>query len=105
MKTLLISIIIALLLPACSIHKLEIQQGNVITMEMIDSLKIGMDKGKVEFIIGSAPIKDPFHHNRWDYIYLMKKHGEAEENRHVILFFDDNDKLIRIEKPNLPTAE
>ena len=96
MKKLLILLLITSALSACAIHKLDIQQGNVLTPEMIGSLKVGMDKRKVEFIMGTAPLKDPFHPERWDYVYTLKRHGKPDEHQHITLFFDQEGKLARI---------
>ncbi len=59
-------------LAACSVHKIDIQQGNVITREMMETLTPGMDKRRVQLAIGSPMIQDPFHPNRWDYVYSFK---------------------------------
>ncbi|MFQ5470823.1 MAG: outer membrane protein assembly factor BamE [Gammaproteobacteria bacterium] len=101
MKTRLISIttgIFVAILCSCSIHKLDIQQGNVVTKKMMDQVKPGMSTKQVKFILGTPLINDPFHQNRWDYIYLFKS-GSGEEKPkkyHISLKFED-DKLTRIE--------
>ena len=98
MKNLLIYIFcfVSLMVSSCSIHQIDIQQGNVITPELLAEVKPGMDKKQVTFILGTPLITDTFHHNRWDYIYLFQPHRGKKERYHVSLFFDD-DKLIRIE--------
>lgn len=74
------------------VHKIDIQQGNVITQEMMAQLQPGMDKKKVNFIMGSPIILDTFHSNRWDYVYTFQPGGGRVERRHVTLYFKD-DKL------------
>src|SRR3972149_8386018 len=98
MKTLLIYILctISLIISSCSIHQIDIQQGNVITPEAITQIKPGMDKKQVIFILGAPLVTDAFHHNRWDYIYLFQPRMGVQERSHITLFFED-DKLIRIE--------
>lgn len=81
----------------CSIHKLEIQQGNVVTPEMMETLKIGMTARQVRFILGSPQLVDPFRKNRWDYIYRLRQEGEVIENSRLIVYFE-GDTLSRIEK-------
>ncbi len=101
MKNLLKSIIccICLLNAACSIHEIDIQQGNVVTPELAAQLKPGMDKQQVTFILGTPLITDTFHHDRWDYIYLFQPHKGNQERYHISLYFKD-DKLVRIEHDN-----
>ncbi|MGH8596441.1 MAG: outer membrane protein assembly factor BamE, partial [Gammaproteobacteria bacterium] len=85
------------------IHKIDIQQGNVITQEMIGQLEPGMDKKKVNFIMGSPIILDTFHSNRWDYLYTFQEGGGRVVRRRVTLYFD-NDKLARVDGDIKPAA-
>jgi len=103
MKNLLIYMvsICCLGLSACSIHQIDIQQGNVVTPELVAQVKPGMDKKQVIFILGTPLITDPFHHNRWDYIYLLQPHKGNKERYHISLFFED-DKVVRIENDDIP---
>ncbi len=85
------------------VHKIDIQQGNVITQEMIAQLAVGMDKKKVIFIMGSPIILDTFHTGRWDYLYVFKQGGSVAKRRQITLYFSDN-KLARIEGDIKPAA-
>jgi outer membrane protein assembly factor BamE len=65
-------------LTACStfrfpgVHRITIQQGNVVTQQMIDRLKPGMTKSQVSFVLGNAVIDDPLEADRWDYVYSIQ---------------------------------
>lgn len=89
--------------PIPGVHKIDIQQGNVITQEMVNKLKPGMTKNQVKFVLGTPPIADAFHQNRWDYIYSLQQGGGERQQRRLTLFFDD-DKLARIEGDIKPAA-
>ena len=78
------------------VYRPDIQQGNVIEQSMIDKLEPGMTKAKVKFIMGTPLLVDPFHSNRWEYIYSIEPGGGARAQRHVALFFKD-DKLTHVE--------
>lgn len=90
------------LLGACSYtekitpYKIDIQQGNVVTQEMVSRLKLGMTRSQARFIMGTPPIVDLFHANRWDYVYRYQKAGVLTEERKLALFFE-GDALKRIE--------
>jgi outer membrane protein assembly factor BamE len=85
-----------LVLSGCGlIHKIDIQQGNVVEQETLAKLELGMPKEKVRFVLGSPMLTDVFHKDRWDYFYSLRKGGEATEKRHVVLFFE-NDRLAKI---------
>jgi len=106
----IISLLLAVAASGCSIHKLEVQQGNIITPEMLDELEIGMDKNRVRFILGTPPMIDPFHSNRWDYPYTFRQKAEKPQISNLVLWFDEQDKLLKIDstryqEPTLPSDE
>ena len=102
---------LVLLLPACSyipmapsVYKIDIQQGNVVTPEMLSHLKPGMTQSQVRFALGTPLITDTFHPNRWDYAYRFQKAGALTEQHHVTVVFE-NDVLLRVEGDLPPSAK
>ncbi len=81
---------------AISPYRIEIQQGNVVTQEMISKLKPGMTRAQVRFALGSPLVVDPFRTDRWDYVYMLQKQGRATERRNITVIFED-EKLARID--------
>src|SRR5210317_2358371 len=77
------------------IYKLDVQQGNIITAEMLMGLKPGMTRAQVRYVLGTPLIQDSFHKNRWDYIYKMIKDDQLIEERHLVVKFED-DELVDI---------
>ena len=77
-------------------YKIDVQQGNVVTQEMISKVQPGMSRGQVRFALGTPLVEDVFHKDRWDYVYLYQKGGEATEHRRIVVVFKD-DKLVRID--------
>lgn len=91
-----LTLFLALLVSACSVHKIDVQQGNVITQEMFKKLKVGMDKSRVERVLGTALVVDPFHRNRWDYIYVYEAgNTDDRQSAHLSLYFE-NEQLGKI---------
>lgn len=76
------------------LYKIDIQQGNVIEQEMLDRLKPGMDKDQVKFVMGTPVLIDPFHNNRWEYIFSFQKGGGVREQRHLTLHFDEEEEKL-----------
>lgn len=70
-------------------YKMDIQQGNVVTQEMLAKLKPGMTPSQVRFVLGTPLLVDPFHGNRWDYVYRYQKAGKLEEQRRVTAVFEN----------------
>jgi outer membrane protein assembly factor BamE len=96
MQKLLIYMVALLMLAGCA-HKIDIQQGNIIALETLDKVKIGMDRDQVRYILGSPLLTDPFHQDRWDYYYSMQKKGRVTDRYGATLYFSGK-TLERIEK-------
>ena len=96
MQKILIYITLVVALAGCA-HKIDIQQGNVVTEEQLTKLQIGMNWQQVRFIMGSPMLTDPFHHDRWDYYYSLKPGRDPLVSYRVTLYFD-GEKLARIER-------
>ena len=78
-------------------YKPDIQQGNVLTQEMVSQLRPGLTKDQVRFVLGTPVLMDMFHANRWDYVYrLQKGNTGAVETRKFSAYFDASDKLVRV---------
>lgn len=101
-------IFLALLLAGCSAssiplspHKIDIQQGNYVTQDMVDKLKPGMTRAQVRFALGTPLVVDPFRTDRWDYVYVYQKGGTVTEHRRLAVFFKE-DRLERVEGDVVP---
>ncbi len=78
-------------------YKIDVQQGNVLTQEMVSQLRPGLSKDQVRFVLGTPVLMDMFHANRWDYVYRLRRGNTSEvEMRKFSVFFDANDKLVRV---------
>jgi hypothetical protein len=80
---------------------MEIRQGNFVTPEMRDELKLGMTKAQVRYVLGTPMISDAFHGNRWDYAYRLAQRGAVVEKQHLTLYFD-GDSLARMDEDGKP---
>ena len=78
-------------------YKIDVQQGNVLTQEMVSQLRPGLSKDQVRFILGTPMLTDMFHADRWDYVYRLQKGGSGDiETRKFSTFFDADGKLLRV---------
>lgn len=90
------SILVLLNLIACSSiapYKVPILQGNIFEEEEIEKLSVGLSKEQVQFILGTALIKDPFHSNRWDYYYSVQVGENLVNQKKLSVNFDSNSLL------------
>jgi outer membrane protein assembly factor BamE len=83
-------------------HRIDIQQGNVVTQEQLARVKPGMNRLQVRDALGSPLLTDAFHPDRWDYIFTLRQSGKPLQRRNVVLVFN-GDVLKSIEAPELPT--
>jgi len=88
-------------LPIIGAYHIDIQQGNLVTQDMVEKLQPGMSRSQVRFALGTPLVTDVFHNDRWDYIYRYEKGGKLVENRRIVAVFD-GDKLVRIEGDVVP---
>jgi outer membrane protein assembly factor BamE len=95
-KIILLSLaLLAPVLSACTSYKMDIRQGNFVTPDMRDKLKLGMTKVQVRYVLGTPMVNDVFHFNRWDYAYRLERGGKLAESQNLTLYFE-GDNLVRI---------
>lgn len=98
---LLACLLLAIAAPGCGfavpsiVHKIDIQQGNVIVPETVAKLKKGMSRNDVKQLMGTPLLTDVFHGNRWDYYFSNEKRGRLVERTTLSLYFED-EKLVAV---------
>ena len=85
-------------------YKPDIVQGNVVTTEQITQIKTGMSRSQVRDILGSPLIADPFHGDRWDYVFTLRRQGFDDQQRSFVVLFE-KDQVLKIDAPTLPSEE
>ncbi|MCM8595597.1 outer membrane protein assembly factor BamE [Accumulibacter sp.] len=78
-------------------YRIDVQQGNVLTQDMVSQLRPGLSREQVRFILGTPILMDMFHANRWDYFFWLKKGKTGDvEKRRFSVFFDADGKLVSV---------
>lgn len=85
------------------VYKLDINQGNYLAQDMVDKLKVGMTTSQVQSALGTPLLADPFHAERWDYIYRFTHQDKLIESREFRAYFVDA-KLARWEGDEAPKS-
>lgn len=94
-------------LSACifpGVYKLDIQQGNIVTQDMLDKLKPGMTERQVIYVMGNAVLNSPFQDNRWDYLYTLEERDQLTKHYLISLYFDQQKRFTHY-TGELPDAE
>ena len=69
-------------------YRLEIVQGKDVTKEQAAHDKPGMSRAQVRDVLGSPLLTDPFHAERWDYVFSIRRRGTEPQLRSVVALFD-----------------
>ena len=86
------------------VYKLDINQGNYLSQDMVDKLRVGQTKPQVRQLLGSPLLVSPFRESRWDYVYEFTKQGQVVAHRTFTVYFVD-DKLARWEGDEMPASQ
>lgn len=98
MKKIISITVLALSLSNCATYKMEVQQGNALTNEVVAQLTRGMSKDEVASLLGTPLLQDNFRQNRWDYIYFSQNGtSENPKKKGITLLFQD-ERLIEVKK-------
>ncbi len=96
--------LLSLFMSGCA-HKIEIQQGNVVTQAQLEQLRPGLERRQVRSLLGSPLLIDAFHPDRWDYYYSLSQGNEVKQRYRLSVFFS-GDKVTHFDKEGeFPTEE
>ena len=92
-----LALALSMLASACA-YRMDIQQGNHLDVDTVDQVQEGMTRKQVRFLLGTPMIEDPFHAERWDYVYFLKPgRGRETQENHLIVYFD-GDTVARVDR-------
>jgi len=100
----LLALLLGSMLSRCMPYQQQIQQGNIITPAMMASLKPGLDKEQVAYLLGTPDIKNPWNQDEWYYVYTNKEDSKPLVEHQLKLIFDTHQKLIKIEGTYAPPS-
>jgi len=102
------SVCLSLFLAGCGtnigfpgVYRINVEQGNIVTADMVEQLAPGMTRRQVRFILGTPLIEDTFHEHRWDYRYTLRNGLETVQENRLTVFFD-GDELVKVTGTLLP---
>ena len=106
MRKLLLLALLVLFASGCGVlYRQPIFQGNLLDKAAVDQLQQGMDKRQVMTLLGTPSIRDPFHHDRWDYTASQRiGRSGAPTVKNMTLHFE-NDALASWEGEYFPEQD
>jgi outer membrane protein assembly factor BamE len=95
---------VTLLLSGCGlVYKMEINQGNFVTQDMVEKLREGQTRQQVRFALGTPVSESVFHPDRWDYNFSLERRGKKITSHRLTLQFE-GDKLKSWNVADLPKS-
>ncbi len=89
-----LAFVLAASLGACSyfpLFRVPVLQGNVVTVDKVKQLEIGMTPKQVQFLLGTPLLESTFGEERWDYVYYYRDPRGVERESQLSLFFRSNE--------------
>lgn len=91
------ALLLAAPLSAC-VYRIDVQQGNYLEQDTLDQVEVGMTRSQVRFLLGTPLVDDPFHDDRWDYVYYFRKGNNSKVTRQWFRVYFDGDRVARTER-------
>ena len=85
-------------------YRIDVEQGNIVTEEMVEQLKPGMSRRQVRFVMGTPLVEDTFNPDRWDYHYVKRNGTKTLDENQLTVFFE-GDALVNVTGSDLPGWE
>jgi outer membrane protein assembly factor BamE len=71
------------------IYRAPVYQGALLEKKDVEQLRAGMTPTQVVALLGTPPLEDPFHNERWDYIASERHRHGATEVKNLTVYFDN----------------
>ena len=71
-------------------HKIEVQQGNILTADNVEAVQQGMSRNEVASLLGVPLTVSSFHNNRWDYPFTRGPAGTTIAAKRFSVFFEND---------------
>jgi len=80
------------------VYRIDVQQGNLLETKEVEAVKIGMTRSQVRFLLGTPAVSDPFHADRWDYIYYFRQGRRRATDRAWLIVFFDGERVREVQR-------
>ena len=105
MRKAFVLLLAAVLLSGCNfVYRQPVFQGNLLEKANVEQLKPGLTREQVVSLLGTPPVADPFHHERWDYVASERRGHGKTEIKSLTLWFE-GDVLARMEGEYFPEKD
>lgn len=105
MRKALVLLLAAVLVSGCNfIYRQPVFQGNLLEKNNVEQLQPGMTQAQVVALLGTPPMADPFHAERWDYVATERRDRGKTQIKNLTLWFE-GDTLSKMEGEYFPEQD
>src|SRR5690606_7061705 len=94
----LLLLLAAMLTLSGCVYRIDVQQGNLLDEVDVQAVRPGMTRNQVRFLLGTPVVDDPFHLDRWDYMYYLRPGKSREARQRWLIVWFDGDTVREIQK-------
>jgi outer membrane protein assembly factor BamE len=88
MRKALLLVLATVLLGGCNfIYRAPVYQGNLLEKKYVEQLQVGMSRAQVKTLLGTPPVADPFHNDRWDYVASERYGHKSTQVKDLTIWF------------------
>jgi outer membrane protein assembly factor BamE len=87
---------------AVRVYVPDVVQGNVVSQEQKQALRLGMRREQIRDILGTPLVASVLHESRWDYVFTLQRQDKPLQ-RFVLTLHFEGDVLKRMEGDDLPS--
>lgn len=80
------------------VYQIDVQQGNKLEPKDVESVKVGMTRNQVRFLLGTPMVSDVFHDDRWDYFFYFRAGRSNDPERRWLIVWFDGDVVREIQR-------
>ncbi len=85
------------------VYRIDINQGNYVEQEAVETLKFGMTKEQVRFVMGSPMLVENGYPDTWYYIYHHTEGHKDSVQKDLIVNFNNSGQLVEV-KGDFPAS-
>ena len=82
-------------------HKIDVQQGNLLSPESLAQVEVGMSKNEVATLLGRPITTNQINPDRWEYIFSFNLSGKKPDNVQRLSIQFENDRVVSFDSDGL----
>ncbi len=93
LPALLAALLVFATISACSfpgVYKISVQQGNIVTEDMLAKLRRGMTRKQVHFVLGNPVVDNVFSDDYENFVYTYQPPNEETQQQTITVYYQNS---------------